>query len=137
MLNGERGITAMPRQAIQASACWLAVTDSTKKGADCKNYHLYLFLLPRRHHRSSEIAASTVPAVAPPAKPTVKKSLNRAGATPLFGFSAAQVNRGSLPPSHAFCVRCFGWLRPAAAGSLQATSKYIPKTKRGDQSCPS
>lgn len=115
----------------------IAVTDSTKTGADCKNYYLYLFLHPRRHHRSSEIAASTAPAVAPPAKPTVEKSLNRAGATPLFGFSAAQVNRGSLPPDHAFCVRCFGWLTQATARSLQASSKYIPTRKGGDQSCPS
>lgn len=115
----------------------IGVTDSTKRGADCKNYHLYFFLHPRRHHRSPEIAAGTASAVAPPAKPTVEKSLNRAGATPLFGFSAAQVNRGSLPPDHAFCVRCFGWLIPAAARSLQATAKYIPKARRGDQSCPS
>ena len=124
------------RNARQAFHNFVAVTDFMKLGADCKNYHVYLFLLPRRHRRRSEMAASTAPAVAPPAKPTVEKSLNRAGATPLFGFSAAQVNRGSLPPDQAFCVRCFGWLTPAAARSLQATPKYIPKTRRGDQSCP-
>lgn len=115
--------------AQQALRNFVAVTDFMKLGADCKNYHLYFLLLPRRHHRSSEIAASTAPVVASPAKPTVEKSLNRAGATPLFGFSAAQVNRGSLPPDHAFCVRCFGWLTPAGARSLQATPKYIPKNE--------
>lgn len=64
----------------------VAVTDSTKTGADCKNYYLYFFLHPRRHHRSSEIAAGTASAVAPPAKPTVEKSLNRAGATHFSAF---------------------------------------------------
>ena len=120
------------RNARQAFRNFVAVTDFMKLGADCKNCHLYLFLLPRRHHRSSEISGGNTLAVAAHAKRTAKKSLNRAGATPLFGFSAAQVNRGSLPPDHAFCVRCFGWLVPAAAGGLQATPKYILKTRRGD-----
>jgi len=31
-------------------------------------------------------------------KATVEKTQNRAGATPLFRLSAAQANRGSLPP---------------------------------------
>ena len=64
-----------------------------------RNYTLHFFIGQHRHRQVMQDRYAGRLTRRQAAKGTVEKTQNRAGATPLFRLSAAQVNRGSLPPS--------------------------------------
>jgi hypothetical protein len=97
MPKHERGISTMHCQLIQASEWWLAVMNPMRTGDEGRNYILHLFICQHRHRAGFEVTYGKTPTTAQPTKPTVEKTRNRAGATPLFRLSAAQKVRGVAP----------------------------------------
>jgi hypothetical protein len=120
-------------QLIQASECWLAMMNPMRTGDEGRNYILHFFICQHRHPAALEVTYGKTPATAQPTKPTVEKTRNRAGATPLFRLSAAQVNRGVAParPEQLGAVFC----PPTAEKQefCQATSQTIRNHKRRKQ----
>ena len=97
MPNREYAVSAIPRQAIQATECRLAVTNPTKTGDECRNYMLHFFICQHRHRAAFEVTYGQTPATTPRAKPTEEKTRNQAGATPLCAAFSRPKCRGVAP----------------------------------------
>lgn len=92
MPNRECGIATMPCHAPRTAAS--PTMNPTKTSDEGRNYTLHLFICQHRHRSVFEVTYGKTPTAAQSAKDTVEKTLNRAGSTPLFRLSAAQVNSG-------------------------------------------
>jgi len=78
-----------------------------RTGDEGRNYILHLFICQHRHRAAFEVTYGEIHKAAQPAKEAVEETSNRAGATPLFRLSAAQVNRGVAPAlRRSGCATC-------------------------------
>ena len=108
MLNRERGMSGIRRQAIRANECWLAVKNPTRSGDECKNYIPHFFPRQHRHPAAFEVTYGETPTAAESAKDTVEKTRNRAGATPLCAaFSRPNAPWGRSRPRPTTSGPCF------------------------------
>ena len=136
MPKHERGISTIHCQLIQVSEWWLAVMNPMRTGEEGRNYILHLFICQHRHRTGFEVPYGKTPTTAQPTKPTVEKTRNRAGATPLFRLSAAQKVRGIAPARHGILVAVFFHQQQKCNNSPDIEATRLCKQK-GENNCQS